>query len=126
MNKWQEFLSDDYQLMDLGRPAIFLIPTNKLNLRIGDQSVKENLHQFLIHNFGAYTASEIPNFGFWKDIQMATISDQCSGYEVSFVGKDKIPTLLKKLAEIASIIEEECIYFGAGQYRCLIYPRNTA
>src|SRR5437868_3737021 len=100
MSKWDEFKNRDYDLEDLGRPAVFLIPTAKLNQTAGHKTFREQLHEFLIAEFGAYTASEIPNFGFWKDSQTATISDQCSSYEVSFMGKDNIPKLLKKLAEI--------------------------
>jgi len=41
---------------------------------------------------------------------------------VSFDGKDRIPSLLAKLGEIAKLIGEECIYCKAGQYAAIIYP----
>lgn len=117
--KWGRFSSRHYALLDLGRPAVFLIPKKKLKINI-----RQMLHMFLIKNFGAYTSSTIPGFGFWKDTDKATISDECVEYEVSFLGKERIPTLIKKLAEIASLIDEECIYLKTGQYACLIYPKK--
>ncbi len=120
--KWKSLARKDYIIEDLGRPAIFLLPIKKLQQKIGDITVEEELRRFLIEHFGAYTSSTIPSFGFWKDIGDATISDECREYEVSFLGKERIPVLLKKLAEIAAIIEEECIYVKTGQYSCLVYP----
>jgi len=123
-DKWRRFRSRNYTLKDLGRPAIFLLPTGKLRIKIGNLSVGEHLHRFLIKNFGAYTSSTIPSFGFWKSTKEAAIQDECREYEVSFLGKEKIPVLIDKLAEIALVIGEECIYLKAGQYACLIYPRK--
>jgi len=125
-SKWKSLTGKDYTLEDLGRPAIFLLPIRKLKQKVGNITVEEDLHRFLIEHFGAYTSSTIPSFGFWKSIREATISDECREYEVSFVGKERIPTLLKKLAEIAKIIEEECIYVKAGQYSALIYPSQRS
>lgn len=120
--KWKFLGGENYTIEDLGRPAIFFLPTKKLKQRMGNATVEENLHRFLIEHFGAYTSSTIPSFGFWKNMEEATISDECREYEVSFLGKERIPVLLKKLAEIAKIIEEKCIYVKAGQYSGLIYP----
>lgn len=83
-------------------------------------SVEDVLHEFLIKEFGGYTSTIIPYFGVWRD-EEETSYDECRRYEVSFVGQERIPILLAKLAEIAKIIEEECIYFQAGQYSCLVY-----
>jgi hypothetical protein len=30
---------------------------------------------------------------------------------------------MEELTRIAILIEEQCIFFGAGQYACLIHPR---
>lgn len=123
-NKWSGLEGKGYKIEDLGRPAIFLIPVKKLDIEILGRTVEYRLRQFLIEKFGAFTASRIPSFGFWKNTEHAAISDECAIYEVSFVGKDKIPVLLRKLAEIAKDIDEECVYFKAGQYSCLVYPEN--
>ena len=122
-NKWKQFRdSKNYHLVNLGRPAIFLLPSKKLNRKFNGTTVKEYLRNFLINNFGAYTSSLISNFGVWKNGKKMIVYDECQEYEVSFVGKEKIPLLLKKITEICLAIEEDCIYFKAGQYACLLYP----
>lgn len=119
-NKWHSLGGDGYTIKDLGRPAIFLIPVKKLKLKAGDLTVEEYLHKFLTENFCAYTC--IPSFGFYKSAEGAIIFDECRQYEVSMLGKERIPILLKKLADVAKIIGEECIYVKAGQYSGLLYP----
>lgn len=121
-NKWSGLEDESYHLENLGRPAIFLLPVRKLQKELGGVSVEQLLHQFLIAEFESYTSSTIPSFGVWKDAQKTIISDECRQYEVSFAGKERIPVLAKKLAEIAKWVEEECIYLKAGQYSCLVYP----
>lgn len=121
-NKWKLFKGKKYRLENLGRPAIFLLPIKKLHVKLNALTIEEDLRSFLIKNFGAYSVSIIPSFGLWKNSEGAIISDECRQYEVSFVGKEKIPLLLGKLAEIVIALEEECIYFKAGQYSCLVYP----
>jgi len=125
-SKWKDFVGKRYTLEDLGRPAIFLLPIKKLSQKLEcGTTVEADLHRFLVQNFGAYTSATIPSFGFWKTVDRAIISDECREYEVSFFGKTKIPVLIKKLAEIAEFIKEECIYLKAGQYTCLVYPKKT-
>lgn len=121
-NKWIGFEGESYHLENLGRPAIFLLPVKKLRKKLKGVSVELLIHRFLIAKFGSYTSSTIPSFGVWKNAKKAIISDECRQYEVSFVGKERIPILVQKLAEIAGRIGEDCIYFKAGQYSCLVYP----
>jgi hypothetical protein len=111
---------------DLGRPAIFLIPIKKLGKKMGNSTVRKNLHLFLVEHFSAYTTSTVPGFGFWKNHQKLTIVDECCEYEVSFPGKNKIPLLLRKLTEIARVTGEACIYIKAGQYAALVYPKKSS
>lgn len=125
-SKWAPLVRKGYIIEDLGRPAIFLIPIKKLKKQVNGISVEKDLHRFLVDNFGAYTASTIPGFGFWKNAEKATISDACREYEVSFLGKGKIPALLKKLAEVAMATREKCIYVKAGQYSALVSPAKSS
>ncbi len=122
-SKWDEFASSEYEIVDLGRPAIFLIPSDKLQIMAGKLTVEEDLHRFIDENFGAHTDSIVPHFGIWRDKDRKIIFDKCTKFEVSFLGKDKIALLLRKLAQIAKLIAEECLYFKAGQYACLVYPK---
>ena len=123
MNKWLGLKGETYRIEDLGRPAMFLLPSHKLRMAMGAATVEENLHQFLSKEFGAFTTATVPYFGFWRSANDQVAYDECRLYEVSFVGKERIPFLLEKLAEVAVAIEEECIYFKAGQYACLVYPK---
>ena len=121
MNKWREFQSESFKIVNLGRPAVFFIPVRKLKGARGNK-IRQDLHLFLITRFGAYSASLVPSFGFWRDASKAMVTDECTVFEVSFDGKEKIPILVKKLAELALETKEDCIYLKAGQYSCLVYP----
>lgn len=120
-SKWDKIPKGNYRVVDLGRPAIFLLPAEKLETMVGGITVRDLVHQFLVANFGAYTASYIPSFGLWRSGK-GVIHDKCYEFEVSFSGKEKIPVLLEKLAGIAALIKEECIYVKAGQYSGLVFP----
>lgn len=125
-SKWTSLRGEGYLLEDLGRPAVFLLPIKKLHFPMGETTVEEELHQFLIKNYGSYTTSTVPSFGFWKDLKRATILDECRIYEVSILGRKKVPPLLRKLADIAIAMQEECIYVKAGQYAALVYPKKSS
>ena len=122
-NKWKGLGTENFRFKDLGRPAVFFLPIKKLQIKIWEGNIEENLHRFLIKNFEAFTYSTVSNFGVWVNGHQEVISDECRLYEVSFIGKEKISLLGEKLAEIAEVIKEECIYFKAGQYAALIYPK---
>ena len=125
INKWEAFKDNKYyKLKDLGRPAIFLLPAKKLKRKVNGISIDKSLNEFILKNFGAYTTSLLPSFGFWRNDKKKIVYDKCLEYEVSFAGKEKIPLLLRKIAEVAAAIDEECIYFKAGQYTCLVFPKK--
>ena len=125
MNKWEQFQGKSFEIVNLGRPAVFLIPAKKLKGEVGIRA-RQELHLFLISQFGAYSTSLVPNFGFWRDSLKRMMSDKCVVYEVSFVGKHKIPLLLEKLSELALTLKEECVYVKTGQYSCLVYPNKKS
>lgn len=121
--KWRGFVNDgSYKILDLGRPAKFLLPSSKLKNKIHGRKIEYWLHEFLIREFGAFTTGTLPTSGFWRAGNNKIAYDKCRSYEVAFLGKQRIPILMNCLAEIAEVISEECIYFSAGQYTCLIYP----
>ncbi len=122
-DKWSGFGSDRYRLQNLGRPAVFLVPLKKLAFKIGDETVEDQLHRFLIKQFGAFTTSAIPGYGVYTDPEQKVVLDESREYKVSFNGKERIPLLIDELARIAALVGEDCIYLEAGQYACLVYPR---
>lgn len=124
-NKWLEFQNPeaDYTIVDLGRPAVFLISAPKLKVKTKFGATVESwIETFLRINFGAFTRSSVPNFGVWHNGE-EVIHDECVQYEVSFAGKEKIPFLLELLSQVAKQTGEKCIYLKAGQYSCLVYPK---
>ncbi len=126
LGKWNSFKNGrNYTIVDLGRPAVFLLPSHKLKGRADSRAIEDDLHSFLVRNFGAFTTTLVPYFGFWKNDGSELIYDECRLYEVSFLGKERIPALAEKLAEIAVRIGEDCIYLKAGQYACLVWPKKT-
>ena len=122
MSKWDGFHSPNYTIVDLGRPAVFHIPTTKLSCAMGNTSVEEAIKSFLMEHFTAFSATTPPNFGVWMDETEKIHYDECRRYEVSFVGKEKIPKLLEFLTDVALATNEICLYVSAGQYTCLLYP----
>ena len=116
---WLEFEKrDDYEIIDLGRPFVFLVPVGKLQIKIGKNTVEERLKKFLESKFAAFTKN--PNIrGYWK----GQIDDLVE-YEASFLGKEQIPSLLKMLANLSEKIGEKCFYIKAGQYTALIQKRR--
>jgi hypothetical protein len=77
----------------------------------------------MITHFDGYTCAELPSFGVWKD-GAKLYYDRCKLYEVSFKGKEQIPEFIKKLTDLCVAMGERAIYFKAGQYSCLIKPKN--
>src|SRR3989344_7728656 len=119
-NKWRGLDGPDFSFIDLGRPAAFLIPEEKLGITIDGKTVQEVIEASLIERIGAFTRSEVPSFGAWVNGHNIVIHDKCRLYEVSYRGKEKITLLASKLAEVARLADEEYIYFKAGQYAALI------
>jgi len=119
-----------YRIENLGRPAVFYLPARKLDARLpleissNSDTVAEALQQFLVSQFGGYNWSIRGQFGVWRDGRELIHYDECAIYEVSFVGKERIPQLATFLAVIAGLIDEKCIYFKAGQYSGLIWPTD--
>jgi hypothetical protein len=87
-------------------------------------TIEAYLEHFLTKTFGAFSSFRAHNYGFWENADRKVVYDECSVYEISFLGKERIPKLLEKLAEIAVLIGEDCIYFKAGQYACTIHPKK--
>jgi hypothetical protein len=123
-NPWESFAGEEYRIQNLGRPAIFFIPSKKLGIKDGKKTVEDRLNAFLQKRFGAFTISTAPYFGAWHNGEKIS-RDECRLYEVSFVGTKRIKLLFKVLARLARKIEEECIYFKAGEDTCLIYPTSS-
>lgn len=123
-NKWAEFKCNRYRIQDLGRRAVFLVPSHRMRKRCGGTSVEKLLHEFIKKHIGAWTYTLSPLAGVWTNELGEIFYDECREYKVAFLGKKRIPALLEILAAVAKEINEECIYVEAGQYSATIYPTN--
>lgn len=125
LGRWWSLKDPSYEISNMGRPAVFLLPSHKLRTRDGEDSVEDDLKKFLIANYDGFTTTTVPYFGFWRSDGKEVTYDECRQYEVAILGRTNVKPLMKKLAEIAKVIDEDCIYFKAGQYACLITPKSS-
>ena len=107
---------DGYREEPLGKPAIFSIPSSKL------EGVEYEIHNFLIENYGNAWSQTTNIKGVW----MGKPDGEYTKIEISFVGKDRIPALKRYLAQIAEKIGEECIYLLTGSDSWYIYPVRSS
>lgn len=122
LSKWKFFEKQgNFEIIDLGRPAIFLIPADKLQKKImSDVTAEKHLEMFLQRHFRAFTRTRSTMSGYWEGIV-----DELVEYEVSFLGKHNVPILLHELAYIARKIGEKYIYVKIGQYTALVRPKRA-
>ncbi len=117
-NPWQGFEDPDYELVDIGRPAVFLIPNACLN-----RETREEVELFLRETYGGFQRLKSLVSGVYTTDSGDVVLDDCVQYEVSFKGKDRIPELARMLANVARLTGQEAIYLKAGQYASLLRPR---
>ena len=117
-NPWRGFDDPDYELVDIGRPAVFLVPN-----RVLTGEVRGLLEQFLKETYGGFQRPTCLVSGVYTSNAGDTVLDDCVQYEVSFKGKERIPELARMLANVARLTGEECIYLKAGQYASLLRPK---
>lgn len=107
----------------LGRMAVFLIPSAKLQMQdLAGETVEKNIRSFLMQHYSGYTTPKDDTFGCWKDASGVEHCEECREYKVSFAGKERIDHLSDYLAYLALFMDESCIYFETGEDSWLIYP----
>lgn len=106
----------------LGAPAKFLLPSLKLKEPARDgPSPESRLHDFLMQNFGGYTAQAGNIFGYWTDEAGSASYGEHREFTVSLADEAKEPLLKEHLAEVAREMKEECIYLQVAGETFLIY-----
>jgi hypothetical protein len=114
-----------YREVRLGASAVFLLPSLKLKEPVRDGSSPElRLHDFLMTNFGGYTAQAGNIFGYWKNSSGADSYGEHREFTVSLADDAKAPMLKAYLAALARELNEECIYLRATGEAFLIYPQT--
>ena len=83
----------------MGRIVRFLLPSLKLK-QAGEpgRTVEEDVHSFLVEQFGGYTASAGNLFGYWKDQSGKDSYGEHREFTVSFTEDTKLDTLRQFLA----------------------------
>ncbi len=114
------------QIEDLGKRAMFLIPSVKVyNSKYSKsrQSVARAIHNFLKDTFNGYTCASGNIYGYFGS--ESTEYDELREFRVAFKEdekKTKVPKLMEFLATLCKDIGEECIYLECGEDAFLIYP----
>jgi len=113
----------NYREQRLGAAAMFLLPSLKLKspARVGS-SPESRLHDFLMQNFGGYTAQAGNIFGYWKDETGADSYGEHRQFTVSLIDDTKLPLLKQHLASLAREMDEQCIWLRTAGETFLIYP----
>src|SRR3954454_13477560 len=94
-----------------GAPAMSLLPSLKLKQPAhGGSSPESRLHDFLMKNFGGYTAQAGNIFGYWRDSDGRDSYGEHREYTVALPEPSKLCTLKTFLAQTAKDLGEECIY----------------
>jgi hypothetical protein len=103
----------------IGHMATFYLPEAKL-----DSTVRQMIHDHLISHFNAYTVESSNIQGFWrKGPQSPVFGDKNVRYVVSFNGKNRVDSFVTFIAEICTMLGEECIYLTMGKKSWLVTPR---
>jgi len=115
-----------YTKESLGRPATFLLPSLKLRSeRWNNKPVEQAVREYLLANFGGYTAHAGNVFGEWTEPRTGKVFyGEHLAYSVAFKGKERIPELEEFLATVANVINEESVYLETGEDAWLIYPEK--
>ncbi len=106
----------------LGKRAAFLLPSLKLKDRNeSGTAIEQDVHRFLIEQFGGYTATVGNLFGYWKDAQGNDSYGEHRLFTVALQDEARLPALKQYLGNLATQMGEECIYFEAGDSVILVY-----
>jgi len=115
-----------YRERKLGTSAVFLLPSLKLKEpSLDGPSVERRLHCFLMDNFGGYTAQAGNIFGYWREEGGDSYGEHRE-FSVGATDPAAIPKLKDFLADMASDLKEQCVYFREGDTVSLIYPESEA
>jgi len=113
------------RIEDLGKRALFLIPSIKVYNRKyskSRQNIAQTINNFLTDTFGGYTCASGNIFGFFKSNVIEY--DELREFRVAFKEDErhtKVPILQEFLAKICEDIGEECIYLECGEDAMLVY-----
>jgi hypothetical protein len=107
----------------LGSSVVFLLPSLKLKEpSTNGPSVENRLHDFLVENFGGYTAQAGNIFGYWREEHRQDSYGEHREFSVAVADQSRLPRLKEFLSTMTRELKEGCIYFRTGEAAFLIYP----
>lgn len=106
----------------LGKNVRFLLPSLKLKKPCpGGKTVEQSVHDFLMANFGGYTATAANLFGYWKEEDGMFSYGEHREFTVALTGEDGLTELKKFLGTTARWLEEKCLYVEVAGVASLLY-----
>lgn len=116
------------ELLPIGQVAIFYVPIQKLDsLEHGFDGKTPRLmfEEFFMDHYNAYTLETSNTQGFWREHRQSEIfRDENARYEVSFDGKDRVPSFVDFLSKMCALLGEEAIYLTMGSHSYLVLPKE--
>lgn len=106
----------------LGKMTVFYLPSHKLDhpQKVEHSSPRQQVHDFLIANYSAYTHTPSPLKGWWTNSDDVVYHDVMERFEVSFDAEPEFEKLLDFLERLAHDLDEESIYLTRGDESFLV------
>jgi hypothetical protein len=111
----------------LGKNVRFLLPSLKLKQPCpGGMTVEQSVHEFLMGNFGGYTATAANLFGYWKEEDGLFSYGEHREFTVALTGESGLTELKKFLGVTARTLDEKCLYVEVAGFASLLYGEILA
>lgn len=106
----------------LGKNVRFLLPSLKLKQPCtGGKTVEQSVHDFLMENFGGYTATAANLFGYWREEDGAFSYGEHREFTVALTGNEGLAELKQFLGDTARTLDEKCLYVEVAGFASLVY-----
>ena len=106
----------------LGKNVRFLLPSLKLKQPCpGGITIEQSVHEFLMANFGGYTATAANLFGYWKEEDGAFSYGEHREFTVALTGESGLTELKQFLGDTVRTLAEKCLYVEVAGVASLLY-----
>ena len=106
----------------LGKNVRFLLPSLKLKQPCPNNiTVEQSVHDFLMTNFGGYTATAANLFGYWAEEDGAFSYGEHREFTVALTGEDGLTELKQFLGDTTRTLQEKCLYVEVAGVASLLY-----
>lgn len=106
----------------LGKNVRFLLPSLKLKQPCSNNiTVEQSVHDFLMTNFGGYTATAANLFGYWAEENGAFSYGEHREFTVALTGEEGLTELKQFLGDTTRTLQEKCLYVEVAGVASLLY-----